>query len=228
MGVPENLRYTNLILDAAISRIRELAEGPVLQVGGIAPFELATTVLSDLAPDVTGRATWLTRDVCARAPWPFEDGRFAFAVCTSLPLLRDPVGVCAELSRVAAAGYVEVPTIEEELAGGDARWLCDVADGELVFVHKAGALHADARVRVPQRWHARLEPGERVNGLFWEGRLPARERLVDADALADELAERLRMRFEPTTAEVALAEARRLGGLAGSAAARRIDALRNR
>src|SRR5688572_11850563 len=182
------------MLAAAAKQIKAIAAGgdALLQVGGDAPLDPATIVLSDFAPDVTGRATWVTRDVCAREPWPFEDGRFTFAVCTSLAFLRDPVGVCRELSRVAHAGYVEVPTIEAELAGGDARWLCDVADAELVFVHKAGVLHTDPRVRVPPRWHARLAEGERVNGLFWEERLPARERLAEPDALVDELAERLR------------------------------------
>jgi hypothetical protein len=216
------------VLEAAAKRIHQLATGPLLQVGGDEPFEAATDVLSDDAPEVRGRAAWVTRDVCAREPWPFETGRFQFAVCTSLAFVRDPVGVCAELSRVAEAGYVEMPTIEAELAGGTARWLCDVADAELVFVHKAGELHGDPRVRVPPRWHGRLSEAERVHGLFWEARLPARERLVEPDALADELAERLRRRFEPTSAEVALAEARRLGGLAGSAAARRLDQLRGR
>jgi hypothetical protein len=216
------------VLQAAVKRIRQLATDPLLQVGGDEPFEAATDVISDHAPEVTGRATWVTRDVCAREPWPFEAGQFRFAVCTSLAVLRDPVGVCAELCRVAEAGYVEMPTIEAELAGGGARWLCDVADAELVFVHKAAELHADPRLRVPPRWHARLSESERVHGLFWESRLPARERLVEPEALVEELAERLRTRFEPTSAEVALAEARRLGGLAGSAAARRLDQLRGR
>ena len=124
------------------------------------------------------------------------------------PALRDPVGVCFELSRVARAGYVEVPTIEAELAGGEARWLCDVVDAELVFVHKSVAVAADARVKVPPRWHARLTASERVHGLFWEDRLPARERIVEREELVDELAERLRRRFEPSAAEVAVAEAR--------------------
>ena len=206
----------------------------VLQVGASAgPFDRADWVLDDQPYEPNGGArysdrSWIVRDVCAREPWPFADDRFAFAVCTSLSVVRDPVGVCAELSRVARAGYVEVPTIESELAGGSARWLCDVADAELVFAWKPAALQGDPRVRVPARWHARLEPGERVHGLFWESRLPARERLVEADALADELAERLRRRFEPTTAEVALAEARRIGGLAGSEVARRLEQLRGR
>ena len=224
------------MLAAAASRIAAALsdDAPVLQIGAsVEPFPRADWVLDDVPYEPHGEArygarTWIARDVCARAPWPFDDGRFAFAVCPSLAVVRDPVGVCAELSRVAEAGYVELPTIEAELAGGTARWLCDVADAELVFVHKPGELHGDPRVRVPPRWRARLSEAERVQGLFWERRLPARERLVDAPALADELAERLRRRFEPNAAEVALAAARRLGGLAGSEVARKIDSLRGR
>ena len=216
------------MLAAAEQRIASLvdAEESILQVGGDERFERATVLLADVRPETVGHATPVVRDVCGREPWPFPDGRFAFAVCTSLAVLRDPVGVCAELGRVARAGYVEVPTIEAELAGGTSRWLCDVADAELVFVHKAGELLGDPRVRVPARWEARLEEGERVTGLFWETRLPARERLAETDALAGELAERLRRRFEATTAEVALVEARRLGGAAGSELWRRLDQLR--
>ncbi len=205
----------------------------VLQVG-VAPgaaFARADWVLDHGAYEPDGdarfsRRTWVTRDVCAREPWPFAAGHFAFAVCTSLARLRDPIGVCAELARVARAGYVEVPTIEHELAAGAERWLCDVVDAELVFTFKPAALHEDPRLRVPARWTARLEDTERVHALFWEHRLPARERLVDTGALASELAERLRRRFEPSSAEVALTEARRLGGLAGQAAWRRVEDLR--
>jgi len=197
----------------------------VLHVGDDAA-SFATMVLTGEEPEVRGRARWVVRDVCAREPWPFADDRFDFAVCTSLAVLRDPIGVCAELSRVAHGGYVEVPTIEHELAVGDARWLCDIADAELVFVFKSGRIHRDPRVKVPQRWHARLTESERVNGLFWESRLPAREKHVPDDDLVDDLAERLRLKFEPSNAEVALTEARRLGAMAGSVAAKGIDALR--
>jgi hypothetical protein len=219
------------VLPQAADRIsRSLTTGAdVLEVApGPEPFEDAGVVLADRAPEVRGRRTWLVRDVCGREPWPFEDDRFDFAVCTALAVLRDPIGVCSELSRVSRAGYVQVPTIEHELAlsGGPSRWLCDVVDAELVFVAKSGAVHRDPRVRVPQRWDARLSAAERVHGLFWEVRLPARERLIEDDALVEELAERVRRRFEPTSAEVALTEARRLGGLAGAAALRRIDELR--
>ncbi|HEV2813497.1 MAG TPA: hypothetical protein VGW10_09620 [Solirubrobacteraceae bacterium] len=229
------------MLPQAVERIRTVLGGDeeVLQVGGLAsPFGRADWVLDSGRYEDRGvpegrerftRRTWLVRDACAREAWPFEDDRFAFAVCTTLASLRDPVGVCVELSRVARAGYVEVPAIEAELAGGDARWLCDLDHGELVFVHKSVGVALDARVKVPPRWHARLEASERVHGLFWEDHLPARERLAATEELVEELAERLRRRFEPSAAEVAVAEARvRIGTLAGAAAARGLDALRGK
>jgi len=224
------------VLPQATERILStVADGEaVLQVGPPAggAFGRSDWVLADAAYEPDGEArftrrTWVARDVCAREPWPFADRRFAFAVCTTLARYRDPVGVCSELSRVARAGYVEVPTVEAELAGGAGRWLCDVVDASLVFTHKPGALHDDPRVRVPARWTARLEPADRVHGIFWEQTLPARERFAAAEELAGELAERLRRRFEPSSAEVALTEARRLGGLAGQAAWKRVGDLRS-
>ncbi len=187
------------MLPQATRRILETVPrgAAVLQVGRGDRFRRADVVLDEHQ-----------RDVCARDPWPYRDGQFSFAICTALPRLRDPVGVCRELSRVAAAGYVEVPTVEAELAGGEQRWLCDLVDGWLVFTAKPGAVYTDPRVRAPQRWVDRLPPEDRVTGLFWERRLPARERLVATDVLLDELTGRLRRRFEPRTAEVAVAETR--------------------
>lgn len=241
------------MLPQAADRIRETvpSDAEVLQVAGSRdPFGRADWMLSDRPYEARGDATgaerftrrsWVVRDVCGREPWPFADGRFAFAICTSLALLRDPVGVCAELSRVARAGYVELPAVEASLAAGlegawvgrsAERWLCDVADAELVFTAKPGAVHADPRVRVRPGWSERLGAEERVTGLFWEERLPARERHVEAAELLDELAGRVRRRFEPSSAEVALTEARdlgrRLGGAAGAAALRGFDVLRGR
>ena len=188
------------MLPQAAERIRTdlPADAEVLQVGGrVSPFGRADWVLDDRPYDERGVGdggerfaprTWIVRDVCAREPWPFADERFDFAVCDALAIVRDPVGVCAELSRVARAGYVEVPTIEAELAGGDARWLCDVSGAELVFVHKSVEVAGDARAKVPQRWHAKLTAGERVHGLFWEGRIPARERFAEGDEHGEVLA----------------------------------------
>jgi hypothetical protein len=221
------------VLPQAEQRIAEQVSGEatVLQVGAAgAALARADWVLDDRPHEPHGEArftrrTWVQRDVCARAAWPFEEGRFDFAVCTTLAMLRDPVGVCAELARVARAGYVELPTVEAELAGGEARWLCDVVDAELVFVHKPRAVLTDPRARVPARRVQALEPADRVLALFWEERLPARERLVGDEELVAELADRLRRRFEPSGAELAITEARRLGGLAGSAAVRRLGGL---
>lgn len=243
------------VLPQAAERIRRTVapDAAVLHVApGMAPLARADHVLDALAYDERGiavggggerftRRSWTVRDVCRRDPWPFEDGRFAFAVCTSLAALRDPVGVCEEMSRVARAGYVEVPIVEAELTSGVEgawlgraahRWLCDVSDGALVVIAKSAALHADPRVRVRGGRLDALAPEERVHGLFWDGRLPAHERLVAADALADELAERVRRRFEPSSAEVALTEARdvgrRVAGAAGGAVARGFGVLRAR
>jgi hypothetical protein len=186
----------------------------VLQVGGGDRFRRVDVVLDEHE-----------RDVCARDPWPYRDRQFAFALCTALPRLRDPVGVCRELERVALAGYVEVPTVEAELAGGDGRWLCDLVDGMLVFTAKPGAVHTEPRVRVPPRWAEKLRRDERATGLFWERRLPARERLVGTDALVEELAVRVRRRFEPGVADLAVVEAREraraLWGVARERRARR-------
>ena len=214
------------MLPQAADRIAEQVpdDALVLQAGGgRGILERADWVLDDGPHEPHGgarysRRTWVERDVCGRAPWPFEDGRFAFAVCTQLQDWRDPIYVCSELARVARAGYVEIPTFEAELGCGTGRWLCDVTGAELVFVAKPH----DPRVRVPRRRIEDLAPAERVHALFWETALPARERPADLDALA----ERIRQRFEPTTAEVALTEARRVGGIAGAVAREGLQALR--
>ena len=44
------------------------------------------------------------------ANMPFADGAFDYAICSNLlEHVTDPVGVAAELTRVARAGYIEVP-----------------------------------------------------------------------------------------------------------------------
>jgi hypothetical protein len=137
--------------------------------------------------------TWVQCDVCDREPWPFADGQFDVAVCThTLEDLRDPVWVCRELERVAKAGYVEVPAVVEELTWGihgpwvgwsHHRWLVELEDGGLTFVHKPHLLCAEGR-HLPAGTCDALAPEERVTGLWWEGELPARERVyVGAEEL---------------------------------------------
>jgi hypothetical protein len=206
----------------------------VLDVGGwAAPLNRADWVLDLMPYETRGQLVaggfgpgperfsaerWVQRDICDREPWPWPDGFFDFAVCvTTLEDVRDPVGVCRELSRVAKAGYVEVPTVFEELVhwlqgpylGHDHhRWFCDVEDGGLVFLHKWHGVHADRRLRVHRRWLGELSVSDRLQGLFWEGSLPARERVCVTGFPAEELAERVRARFAPSRAELAAEAAR--------------------
>ena len=244
---------------AAIDRI--LATVPddarVLDVGGWgAPFNRADAVL-DLMPHATRGAdgshgpswerfsarTWVQRDACDHAPWPWPDDHFAFASCVAtLEELRDPVRVCQELSRVARAGYVEVTTIERELVpdGPDEhRWLCQFRGGELVFTHKAASLREDPALRVTPRWQERMTVEDDVQGFFWEGELRARERFLlggERDAVRAELRERLVARFEPSTTEVRVRQAADVArqGVnlarkpAGKAASRVLDGLTRR
>jgi hypothetical protein len=139
--------------------------------------------------------SWVQLDVCDRAPWPFGDAQFDFAVCShTLEDVRDPVWVCAELARVAKAGYVEVPSrLEEQSLGVHGRgwagwshhhWLIDVGADDLRFVFKPHMLHANPRFHFPEPFGALLTAEERVQTLFWDGDLWATETIfTDAEGL---------------------------------------------
>jgi hypothetical protein len=157
------------------------------------------------APERFSAQTWLQRDICDHEPYPFEDGHFDFAVCTyTLEDIRDPVWVCREISRIARPRLIEVPSLLDELSwrvpqysGGDwaghdhHRWLCFTGENEIEFMHKPHSLHADWRPRVPSRHAARLTHRQRIQVLWWEGELKARERIVIGAFPMDELAERV-------------------------------------
>jgi SAM-dependent methyltransferase len=178
----------------------------VLMPGGFGP-----------APERFDAGRWVVADICSHEPWPFADGYFDFAVCTfTLEDVRDPIRVCQEMSRVARAGYVEVPSLLDELSwrnpeasGGPwaghshHRWLCTLQDGELTFLQKAHSLHTRRSVRVPPRWARRLTDRERVLAHFWKGELPARERPAIDDYPFAELERAVRERFRPSGPELA-------------------------
>lgn len=172
----------------------------VLDVGGWArPLDRADWVL-DLMPyhsrgmlghDGDGQErfnadTWVTRDICAREPWPFADGLFDFAVCShTLEDLRDPVWVCAELQRVARAGYIEVPSRLEEqswnvqgpwVGWGHHHWLIDVDADGISFVFKPHILGGIPGSAFPPRFAEGLQDADRVQTLWWEGAFECRER----------------------------------------------------
>ena len=189
----------------------------VLDVGGGAsPLARADWVI-DLTPYDERRAvpderftrdTWVQRDVCDREPWPFEDGRFDFAVCShTLEDVRDPIHVCSELQRVARAGYIEVPSRLEEQSWGvigpwvgwsHHRWLIDVTENRIEFVHKPHALHGRETDHFPPGFHDSLTAEERVQQLWWEGSFDYGERIIlTAEEAEAYLAEPVRARGGP-------------------------------
>jgi hypothetical protein len=208
------------VLESSRQRLLEglTPDQVVLDVGGWAdPFERADWVI-DLMPYETrglysrrGWAaerdrgaerftadTWVQRDICDRAPWPFEDGAVDFAICAqTLEDVRDPVWVCGELMRVARAGYIEVPSRRSEQSFGVAgpyagwphhRWLVDIEGSRIEFVHKPHSIHWDSRRHLPTRFWRRLSEEERMQALWWEGGFEVGERvIVDAEEAASYL-----------------------------------------
>ncbi len=190
--------------------------GLVLDVGGGArPFARADWVL-DIMPyqargalgrsgDRTGERfgpeSWVTRDICDRERWPFADGQFDFAVCAhTLEDVRDPIWVAQELQRVARAGYIEVPSLREELTYGingswvgwsHHRWLAFVEDGGIEFLFKHHVVNRSGS-HLPSGAVDGLPPEARVQVLWWEGEFDVRERFIwtadDLDALLERLA----------------------------------------
>jgi len=215
----------------------------VLDIGGWAkPFPRADWVL-DLFPYETrgaggtdgegperfAAATWIERDVCDREPYPFADGQFDFVICShTLEDVRDPLFVCAEMVRIAKAGYVEVPSrLEEQAYGfqgpwvgwGHHRWLIDVGEDSIEFVHKHGVVHGREGDHFPPGFQAGLSAEERVQTLWWQESFDFRERIfvepAELDAhLAGFVARELQARGRPApSAEDGRASrlARRLG-----------------
>ncbi len=186
---------------AVLARIPD--DALVLDVGGWAsPLARADWVL-DLQPYATRgdygylgdpaaerftAETWVQRDICDREPWPFEDGRFDFAICShTLEDVRDPVFVCQELSRVAKAGYVEVPSrLMEQAFGiqgpwvgyGHHHWLVErVGDADLEFVFKSHVLNGQPLFQLPAAEYWAAPEEARVHAVFWEGEIRGRERI---------------------------------------------------
>jgi len=190
----------------------------VLDVGGgAAPFPRANHVIDALPFDAAGAGSdgsidrpssastlrpnqWTQWDLCERRPWPFPDKSFDFAVCSHvLEDLRDPIWVCSELSRVAKAGYIEVPSRVLEQSRGvehprfagylHHRWLISNTSGTLEFRHKPHVLHAvnDAIV-TDLSAGTRINPRHATLSLDWLGHINAREVLeFNEQRLVDEL-----------------------------------------
>lgn len=167
-------------------------------------------------PERFDATRWVQLDICDREPWPFADGQFDFVVCShTLEDVRDPIGVCGELVRVARAGYVEVPSrLEEQSFGiqgpwvgwGHHPWIVEPIEGGLEFAMKHHVLHGRDTDHFPAGFHATLAPEEKVTWLLWEGGFEYRERIFtdapDLDRwLADFVATELERRGWPPPGE---------------------------
>jgi hypothetical protein len=223
------------MLAASVDRV--LAEVPdeavILDVGGgVKPFTRADWVMDALPYEERGElgqigpaeerftaSTWVLRDFCDHEPWPFADNQVDFAICShTLEDVRDPIWMCAELNRVAKAGYIEVPSRLEEQSYGfqgpwtgwsHHRWLIEVDQdaGNIDFVHKSHVVNGRESDRFPYEFRSLLSAEERVQTLWWKDGFSCRERLfwdpVEFDAyigdfVAGELAKRGLTRRELT------------------------------
>ena len=190
------------MLEASAQRIIDTlpADATVLDVGGaMKPFNRADWIMDALPYEERGALgsigceperfspdTWVRRDFCDREPWPFGDKQLDFVICShTLEDVRDPIWMCSEMNRVAKAGYIEVPSRLEEQSYGfqgpwtgwsHHRWLIDIGDDEITFVHKSAVVERDDS-HFPAGFQDTLTPEERVLSLFWTGSFGYRERL---------------------------------------------------
>lgn len=191
----------------------------------VMPYETRGGIEPGVGPGPTRfrKNTWVERDLCGREPYPFDDDFFDFALCTfTLEDLRDPVWVCSEMSRIAKAGYVEVPSILDELTwevpepsggpwvGHDHHiWLCSEDAQGLVFLKKFPSLNGNPRVRVSPAEARELSWEERVLAVAWKGTLHARERFAVDSYPVEELEQVVAARFPRPRSERRLRRLRR-------------------
>ena len=133
------------------------------------------------------QATWIQRDICSQEPWPFHDKQFDWCICSHvLEDIRDPLGVCREMSRVAKRGYIETPSrmwetcrgCEDESIAGLAhhRWLIEsTGPNTLKFWMKFHSIHSRWRYSFPPSVLRGLTEEQKTMTLWWEGSINAEE-----------------------------------------------------
>jgi hypothetical protein len=151
--------------------------------------------------------TWVQQDICA-GRWPFDNRTFDFAICShTLEDVRDPLLVCAELIRVARAGYIEVPSRLIETCLGHERpnqaglshhrWLIEIADTHITFLPKYHSIHSSRRFHLPACIGRRLEPQHRVTWLWWNDVFTFEERTIHGVPAIEAELERFVDRYAP-------------------------------
>jgi hypothetical protein len=139
-------------------------------------------------PERFSSDTWITRDVCSRDPFPFDDKEIDYVFCShTLEDLRDPIFVCSEIVRVGKRGYIEVPSwlaecslgIESSSYAGwyHHRWIVEIQGDELTFTHKPHNLHSEWNLHAPRRVGRSLKTDELGAYLFWNGGFSYRENI---------------------------------------------------
>lgn len=111
-------------------------------------------------------------------PFPFGSKEFDFVLCNHLlEHLDDPVSACRELSRIAHAGYIEVPTFPSDIfmRPNDRihKWLClhDPKKGILFFLDRRSFLERTGLCRLPI-W-TRFFLSLRVTRVLWKEQIQA-------------------------------------------------------
>lgn len=101
-------------LNAQISKVAK-----VLEIGpGTVPFARADVFVDFVDVDTIPKDKLIKCDIAVE-PLPFPDKSFDFVVCRhTLEDMWNPFPICAEMSRVAKAGYVETPSPLAELCRG--------------------------------------------------------------------------------------------------------------
>ncbi len=184
------LKSTDLVLDVGgwacpFNRAQWILDGQPYETRGFYRT-FGGTPSQGPAEEWFSRDTWVVRDLCDRAPWPFADKKFDFVVCSqTLEDLRDPLGVCAELMRVGKAGYIEVPSrlfesclnVERPGQAGLShhRWLIEIAGQHIKFFPKYHMIHSDRRFSLPARYQKNLTPENSNVWLWWNDRFTFEE-----------------------------------------------------
>ena len=136
-------------------------------------------------------ATWIQRDICDRAPFPFANKSIDFVICShTLEDIRDPLWVCSEMIRIGKAGYIEVPSrlwescrgMERGIAGlSHHRWLIEMEDAKIEFMQKYHAIHSWRR-SLPRSVLKNTQERDSVQWMFWEGQFDFAEIVLHGDS----------------------------------------------
>lgn len=155
--LPGRIKPTDLVLDVG-GGIKPLSRANY--VLDFLPWRAALTrepwLLDTWPKPYFSQETWIQWDLCSRQPWPFKDKQFDFVLCKgTLEDLRDPIGVCEEMVRVAKAGYFETPTRVLESMPGVERvrycghshhhWYVETSETGVEFTFKHAMVHGYSR-----------------------------------------------------------------------------------